>query len=62
MTLIRASAWVDAEGRVKLPEDIRLATGLRAGQQVDIKVTGVGDTKSIVLAKRDYRRHLQPLR
>ena len=56
MTLVRGFAKVDEEGKVKIPDNIRVATGLKAGQLVELKVTGASTAKNIVLSrKKDYR-------
>ena len=56
MTLMRSFAKVDDEGKVKIPGNIRLAAGLKAGQLVELKVTGASAAKNIVLSKKkDYR-------
>ena len=56
MTLVRGFAKVDEEGKVKIPDNVRLATGLKAGQLVELKVTGASAARNIVLSKRqDYR-------
>ena len=56
MTLIRGFAKVDEEGKIKIPGNVRLAAGLKAGQLVELKVTGASIAKSIMLyKKKDYR-------
>ena len=56
MTLIRGFAKVDEEGKVKIPGNVRLAAGLKAGQLVALKVTGASIAKNIILSKKkDYR-------
>ena len=56
MTKMRGFAQVDEEGKVKIPGNIRLAAGLKAGQLVELKVTGASAAKNIVLSKKkNYR-------
>ena len=56
MTLMRGFTKVDDEGKVKIPDNVRLAAGLKAGQLVELKVTGASAAKNIVLSKKkDYR-------
>ena len=58
MTLMRGFAKVDEEGKVKIPDNVRLAAGLKAGQLVELKVAGAGASvaKNIMLSKKkDYR-------
>ena len=52
MTLMRSFAKVDDEGKVKIPDNVRLAAGLKAGQLVELKVTGASAAKNIVLSKK----------
>jgi len=56
MALMRGFAKVDEEGKLKIPDNIRLAAGLIAGQLFELKVTGASAAKNIVLSKKkDYR-------
>jgi len=56
MTLMRGFAKVDEEGKVKIPDNVRLAAGLKAGQLVELKVAGASVAKNIILSKKkDYR-------
>ena len=56
MTLLRGFAKVDEEGKVRIPDNIRMATGLKAGQLVELKVTGASAARSIVLSRRQAYR------
>ena len=56
MALMRGFAKVDDDGKVKIPDNIRLAVELKQGQLVELKVTGPERAKTILLSKRkDYR-------
>jgi len=56
MALMRGFAKVDDDGKVKIPNNIRLATGLQPGQLVELKVTGPDRAKTILLSKRESYR------
>ena len=56
MTLMRGFAKVDDDGKVKIPNNIRLATGLKPGQLMELKVTGPDRAKTILLSKREGYR------
>ena len=56
MTLMRGFAKVDGEGKVKIPNNVRLAAGLKEGQLVEVKVTGASAAKKIILSKRKDTR------
>jgi len=56
MALMRGFAKVDDDGKVRIPDNIRLAVELQPGQLVELKVTGPDRAKTILLSKRkDYR-------
>jgi len=56
MALVGGFAKVDEEGKLKIPDNIRLATGIKAGQLLELKVAGASAAKNIVLSKKkDYR-------
>lgn len=56
MTLMRGFAKVDDDGKVKIPNNIRLAVELKPGQLVELKVSGAGPVKNILISKRkDFR-------
>ena len=56
MALMRGFAKMDDDGKVKIPNNIRLAVALRPGQLVELRVTGPDRAKTISLCKRkDYR-------
>lgn len=52
MTLMRVFSRVDDEGRILIPKNVQRETGLKPGQLVEIKVTGVRDAQNIVVHKR----------
>lgn len=56
MTLIRAFSKVDEDGKIKLPANIQRAAGLKAGQLVELKVTGASRKKNIVLSAKESAR------
>ena len=57
MALIRVVARLDAEGKIQLPRNIRLALGLKEQDVVELKVVG-SKAKQITVSKRETpRRH-----
>ena len=57
MALIRICARIDAEGKIQLPRNIRLALGLKEQDVVELKVVG-SQAKHVTVAKRATpRRH-----
>jgi len=56
MALMRGFAKVDDDGKVKIPNNIRLAAALRPGQLVEIKATGPDRAKTVSLSKRGSYR------
>ena len=55
MALIRTFARVDAEGKIELPRNIRLAMGLQAHDVVELKVMGPGKAQRVIVSKRMFR-------
>ena len=56
MALMRSFAKMDDDGKVKIPNNIRLAVELKPGQLMELKVTGPDRAKTILMSKRkDYR-------
>lgn len=56
MALMRGFAKMDDDGKVKIPNNIRLAVELKPGQLVELKVTGPDRAKTILLSTRkNYR-------
>jgi AbrB family looped-hinge helix DNA binding protein len=56
MTLIRAFSKVDEEGRILIPANIRTQAKLKPGQVVEIKLTGAGKAKNLIISQRqDFR-------
>lgn len=56
MALIRVISNVDKDGRIKLPANIRRASGLREGRWVEMKVVGSGRKMSILMTPRDVAK------
>ncbi|NQT47566.1 MAG: hypothetical protein HQ578_01170 [Chloroflexi bacterium] len=56
MTLIRAFAKVDQEGKIAVPANIRAQARLKPGQMVEIKLTGAGRAKNLVITQRESIR------
>ena len=57
MALIRIVARIDAEGKIQLPRNIRLALGWKEHDVVELKVVG-STAKQITVSKRVMpRRH-----
>ena len=52
MTLIRAFGKVDEEGKIAIPANIRTQAKLKPGQLVEIKLTGAGKAKNLVVSQR----------
>jgi bifunctional DNA-binding transcriptional regulator/antitoxin component of YhaV-PrlF toxin-antitoxin module len=57
MALIKTVTRIDAEGKIQLPRNIRLALGLQAQDVVELKIVG-SKAKQIAVSKRGLsRRH-----
>ena len=57
MAVMRIVARLDAEGKIQLPRNIRLALGLKEHDVVELKVVG-STAKQLTVAKRVLpRRH-----
>jgi len=57
MALIRIVARIDAEGKIQLPRNLRLALGLKEQDVVELKVVG-SKAKQLTVSKRTIpRRH-----
>ncbi|WP_193450639.1 hypothetical protein [Candidatus Methylomirabilis limnetica] len=54
--LMRAFAKVDADGKLSIPNNIRLEVGLKAGQLVELKVVGASKKKQLLLSARESAR------
>lgn len=52
MTLMRIFSKVDEEGRIFIPSNVQREAGLKPGQLVEIKVTGVQKAQYIVIHRR----------
>lgn len=55
MTLMRAFAKVDTDGKVTIPSSIRREAGLKPGQLVELKVVGTGKKQILVTARESAR-------
>jgi len=56
MTLMRAFAKVDKEGKISIPSNIRRETDLKEGQLVEIKVSGQNRAQFITIHRRQAAR------
>jgi len=56
MTLIRSFSRFEKDGKIKLPENIIRAAGLKEGQLVELKITGASKKKNIIISIRDNTR------
>ena len=56
MPLIRAFSKVDEEGKIPIPANIRTQAKLKPGQLVEIKLTGAGKAKSLIISQREEIR------
>lgn len=55
MTLMRAFARVDTDGKIVIPNNIRREVGLKAGQLVELKVVGAGKKNLLVSPRKSAR-------
>jgi len=56
MTLVRAFSRVDEQGKIAIPDNIRTQAKLKPGQLVEIKLTGAGQAKNLVISQRETPR------
>ncbi len=56
MTLIRAFCRVDEQGKIPIPTNVRTQAKLKPGQLVEIKLTGAGKAKTLVICQRENFR------
>ena len=56
MTLLRSFSKVDKEGKIQLPGNIQRAADLKAGQLVELKITGASRKKGILVTSREIAR------
>jgi hypothetical protein len=56
MSLMRVFAKVDYEGKISLPTNIQREMEIHEGQLVEIKVSGSGKHKTLVIVPRDHAR------
>ena len=56
VSLMRAFARVDAEGKITIPNNIRREVGLMAGQLVELKVVGASTKKNLLVSTRESAR------
>ena|GEM_PF-358070 len=56
MSLMRVFAKVDHEGKISLPTNIQREMEIHEGQLLEIKVSGSGKRKTLVIVPRDHAR------
>ena len=56
MGLMRVFAKVDHEGKISLPTNIQREMEIHEGQLLEIKVSGSGKRKTLVIVPRDQAR------
>ena len=56
MVLMRAFSKVDKEGNIKLPHNIKREAGIKEAQLVELKITGAGRKKNILITLRENAR------
>lgn len=56
MTIMRAFSKVEKDEKIKLPANIQRAAGLKEGQLVELKITGVSRKKGILITSREIAR------
>jgi hypothetical protein len=56
MSLLRVFAKVDHEGKISLPTNIQREMQMHEGQLLELKVSGSGKRKTLVIVPRDHAR------
>jgi len=56
MSLMRVFAKVDHEGKIALPPNIQREMQLKQGQLIELKVSGSGKQKTLVISPRQRVR------
>jgi hypothetical protein len=56
MTLMRAFSKVEKDSKIKIPDNIKLETGIKEGQLIELKIVGASKKKSILVSLRDSAR------
>jgi len=56
MTLVRAFSKVDDQGKISIPANIRTQAKLKPGQLVEIKLSGAGKAKNLIISQRENIR------
>ncbi len=56
MTLMRAFARIDTDGKITIPSNIRREVGLKPGQLVELKVVGASRKKNLLVSIRESAR------
>jgi hypothetical protein len=56
ISLMRVFAKVDHEGKISLPTNIQREREIHEGQLVEIKVSGSGKHKTLMIVPRDHAR------
>jgi hypothetical protein len=54
MSLLRVFAKVDHEGKISLPTNIQREMGMHEGQLLELKISGSGKSKTLVIVPRDH--------
>lgn len=56
MSLLRMFLKVEQEGKISLPTNIQREMGMHEGQLIELKVSGSGKHKTLVMVTRDNAR------
>jgi hypothetical protein len=56
MNLLRMFAKVDHEGKISLPRHIQREMGMCEGQLLELKISGSGKRKTLVIVPRDHEQ------
>ena len=56
MSLLRVFAKVDHEGKISLPMNVQREMGMREGQLLELKISGSGKHKTLVIVPRDHEQ------
>ena len=56
LSLLRMFAKVDHEGKISLPTNIQHEMGMREGQLLELKISGSGKRKTLIIVPRDHEQ------
>lgn len=56
LSLLRMFAKVDHEGKISLPTNIQREMGMCEGQLLELKISGSGKRKTLVIVPRDQEQ------